>query len=149
MTLALNGCFGILIGMLLVFLSASILIAQGLGHSIGFLAGWTSLPAGFNERPWLFSSGVGYTGWAGRLFGLLWLASSLAFLAAGFGLIFQVPAWPTYALIGASLSLLAILPWWRTVTPGPRHLATLVDLMVLVVLALPWSSLAIAVLLGG
>lgn len=134
--------------MLLLYLIASILIAQGLGHSLGFFAGWTSLPAGFNERPWLFSSGVRYTGWAGRLFGLLWLASALAFLAAGFGLIFQASAWQTCALIGASLSLIAILPWWRTVTPGPRHLAALVDLLVLASLALPWNGWMTAALPG-
>ena len=135
--------------MLLLYLSASILIAQGLGHSLGFLAGWTSLTAGFNERPWLLTAGVRYTGWAGRVFGLLWLAAGLAFLAAGFGLIFQASGWTVYALLGASLSLVAILPWWRTVPSGPRHLAALVDLLVLAILALPWSSLAIAVLLGG
>ena len=134
--------------MLLLYLTASIFIAQGLGHSLGFLAGWTSLSGGFNDRPWLFSSGVRFTGWAGRLFGLLWLVAGLAFLAAGFGLIFEVAGWPSYALVGASLSLVAILPWWRTVTSGPRHLAALVDLLVLVGLAFPWGSLLSAALLG-
>jgi hypothetical protein len=134
--------------MLLVYVTASILIAQGLGHSLGFLAGWTSLSAGFNDLPWLFSSSVRYTGWAGRLFGLLWLAAGLAFLAAGFGLIFELAGWSSYGLVGASLSLIAILPWWRTVTSGPRHLAALVDLLVLVGLAIPWGSLISASLLG-
>jgi len=130
------------------YLAASSLIAQGLGHSLGFLAGWTRLSAGSNDRPWLFSSSIFYAGWVGRLFGLLWLVAGLAFLTAGFGIIFQSPVWTSYALVGASLSLISILPWWRTVISGPRHLAALVDLLVFVGLALPWGSLISASLLG-
>lgn len=62
--------------MLLQYLIASVFIAQGLGHSLGFLAGWTHLPTGFRDHPWLFSPEVHYTGWTGRLFGLFWLADS-------------------------------------------------------------------------
>lgn len=135
--------------MILHYLTASILIAQGLGHSLGFLAGWTSLPTGFRDRPWLLSAGVRYAGWIGRLFGLLWLAAGLVFIITGFGLIFHSPAWPVLGLFGAGLSLLAILPWWRTVNPGPKHTATLVDLLLLAGLALPWAGRVIAALSGG
>jgi hypothetical protein len=126
---------------MLLYLVASILIAQGLGHTLGFLAGWTSLPAGFRDRPWLFSSKVRYTGRAGRIFGLLWLAAAGLFVISGFGLIFQTCTWQVWALGGAVLSLLAILPWWRTVNTAPKYLATLVDLLLITGLALPWSSL--------
>ena len=135
--------------MLFQYLIASILIAQGLGHSLGLLAGWTNLPTGFRDRPWLFSSGVYYRGWPGRLFGLIWLAAALLFISSGFELIFARPAWLTLALVAAGLSLLAILPWWRTVNPGPKHMATLVDVLVLAGLALPWSSQIVMTLLGG
>lgn len=135
--------------MLFHYLTASILIAQGLGHSLGFLAGWTSLPTGFRDRPWLFSARIRYRGWAGRLFGLLWLAAGLVFIISGFGLIFHSSAWPALALLGAGLSLLAILPWWQTVNPGPKLTAALVDLLLLAGLALPWAGWVIAALSGG
>lgn len=116
-----------------------VLLAHGIGHIMGFLAAWTTVPMGFTDRPWLFSDTITVESAVGRAFGLLWLVAMIAFLGAAFGLIGHQVWWRPLLIAAAVISLAAILPWWNTVTAGPRFGAVLVDLAILIALLPPWG----------
>jgi len=116
---------------------ALVLIAHGLGHSMGMLAAWTAIPSGLTNRPWLFSNGVLLDSGLGRVWGLLWLAALLITTAGGMGLLLHQDWWRTVAVAGALLSLVAIVPWLAAMPPFSAFGAVVVDLLVLALLLLP------------
>ena len=127
-------------------LVAVVLIAHGLGHTMGFLAAWTNVPVGFTEQPWLLPGDFAIDSAVGRAFGLLWLVAMVGTVGAGMGLIGRQPGWPQLAVAASVISLVAILPWWGTVTPGSRLWAALFDVAVIVALAFPWGERVAAAL---
>lgn len=116
-----------------------ILLAHGIGHVLGFLASWTSIPAGFSNQPWVLSTGTTIESTAGRAFGLLWLAAMFAFLGAAIALLGHQDWWRVLAIAGALISLVAILPWWNTVPTGVKTGAVLANIAILVVLLPSWG----------
>ena len=129
------------------FIFAFPLIMHGLANLAGFFEAFGKAPRGFNDRPWIFSPGVKLQSAVGRLFGLLWLRSTLSLVGAGLAIIFYQPWWAYAAIAGAICSLLAILPWWNTVVPGARF-AVFFDLAVLAILFSPLRE-RIDLLIGG
>jgi hypothetical protein len=117
-----------------------VLLAHGIGHIMGFLESWTTIPMGFTNQPWLLSNSVTIESAAGRAFGLLWLVAMIAFLGAVFGLVTHQEWWRTLAIAAAFISLMAILPWWNTVTAGARWGALLVDAAILLALLPTWGE---------
>jgi hypothetical protein len=117
-----------------------LLLAHGVGHIIGFLEAWTGVPAGFTNQPWVLSDSVTIESALGRAFGLLWLVAMIGFVGAGIGLFTHQEWWRVMTTAAAVISLVAILPWWNTVTPGARWGAILVDLILLVALAPTWGT---------
>jgi hypothetical protein len=116
---------------------ALVLIAHGLGHSMGVLAAWTPIPSGLTNRPWLFSGGVLLDSGTGRVWSLIWLAALLVTTVGGVGLLLQQDWWRTVAVAGAVLSLVAIVPWLAAMPPVSAFGAVAVDLLVLAILLLP------------
>ncbi len=112
------------------------LIAHGLANIAGFVSAWTGNEAGFAARPWVLSGGITLHTNIGRMFGLLWLVSTLALAGAGLGLILHAEWWWALALAGSVFSAAAILPWWNTVPPGARF-GAFFDLVVIAVLLSP------------
>lgn len=109
------------------------LMAHGVGHVMGFLATWTSLPQEFTVKSWVMSQSIGLKSPIARLFGLLWLAAMFLSIQAGIGLLMNVNWWASVALLAAGLSLLVMGAWWQTITPSSRTWATLFNLLILVV----------------
>lgn len=122
------------------YIVALALLGHGVGHSLGFLAAWTELPMGFRDHSWVFGGDVKIETGIGRGFGILWLAALAGFIGAALGLLLRQQWWGGLAVAASVLSLLAILPWWNTVTPGPRFWALLVDVVVLLGLLGPWKE---------
>lgn len=125
------------------------LLGHGIGHVMGFLASWTKLPMGFTESPWIFSREVFIQSGVGKAFGILWLIAMSAFVAAGIGLFSEQSWWTTMAVIASFLSLIAIIPWWNTFTPGSKLAAVLVDVVVITALLGPWKDELLARLSSG
>ncbi|NIM95805.1 MAG: hypothetical protein GTO18_19060 [Anaerolineales bacterium] len=117
-----------------------ILLVHGIGHIMGFLASWTNLPMGFTDRPWIFSGGIHMKSVVGKVFGLLWLVAMIGFIASAIGIFTNQSWWPTTAVAASVVSLVAIVPWWNTVTPGSRVGAVIVDVITLVALLGPWKE---------
>lgn len=118
---------------------ALVLLGHGIGHIMGFLAAWTSIPMGFTDRPWLLGDAAIDSG-LGRAFGVIWLVALAGFVAAGVGLLAGQDWWKAAAVAAAVVSLVVILPWWNTVTPGSKLAAVLVDVITLIVLFSPWGD---------
>jgi hypothetical protein len=118
------------------FILAIPLIMHGLANLAGFFEAFGKSPRGFNDQPWIFSPGVRLQSAPGRLFGVLWLLSTLCLVGAGLAIIFGQSGWASAAIAGAACSLLAILPWWNTVAPG-AHFAAFFDLALIVILLSP------------
>ena len=127
------------------YLFAFLLVMHGLAHVAGPLGFWTSGAQAFAEKSWLFSKGVIPQGAVGWVFGLLWIVAALGLVGAGLGLLFDQGWWPTLALVGAAVSLIAIVPWARVVPPGAWAGACF-DLVILAALLLPWGSRVVEVL---
>jgi hypothetical protein len=126
-------------------ISAAIVLAvHGLGHLMGFLAAWTTVPVGFSTRPWLLSPGITMSSGVGRGFGLLWLASMAFLAAAGVLILVREKRWRALATGGSLISLITLLPWLNTIAPALVLEATLVDVLVLSLLFGPWSKQVVA-----
>jgi hypothetical protein len=117
-----------------------ILLAHGIGHVMGFLESWANLPVGFLNRPSIFSEALTFDNGVGRAFGILWLIAMLGFVGAALGLVGGHSGWRDLAIIAAVVSLVVIIPWWNTVTPGARFGAVLTDILILAALLLPWHE---------
>ena len=134
---------------------AIILFGHGIGHVVGFLGSWTKLRLfsefPFNESPWVFSENIFIQSAVGKVFGIFWLISMGAFSAAAIGLVTNQSWWNTIAIIASVLSLLAVIPWWNTFTPGimSKKSAVLVDIIVMVALLGPWKDVLLARLSSG
>ncbi len=113
------------------WLLAIVLVMQGIGHVIGFLAAWTKIPVGWRGAPWLFGKGYTITSPIGMAWGLVWFVVLLGFAEAGLGLMIGQPWWLAMAVASALISLVAILPWWKSVPVGAAVGAITVDLVVL------------------
>ena len=120
-------------------LFAVLLIMHGLAHISGPLGFWTSGTQAFADKPWLFSRGVTPHSAAGWVFGLLWVVAALGLFGAGLGLLLGQEWWPALALVGAAISLVAIVPWARAVPPGAWAGACF-NLVILAALLLPWGT---------
>ncbi len=133
---------------LLRWLVVIVLVAHGLGHIMGVLEAWTSVPAGFADRPWLFSDAVTIESGLGRAWSALWLVAMIAFVAAGIGLASNQPWWPTLAVVAAVISLAAVLPWWGVMPMGSEIGAIVVNVVVLAALLPGWREQVLQALAG-
>jgi phage-related protein len=77
---------------------------------------------------------------------MLWLLAMIAFVASVIGVLVGQTWWPVTMVIGAVLSIAAIVPWWTTVTPGARFGGMLVNLALLIALLPGWREQVIAFL---
>lgn len=130
---------------MLTYVIALALIMHGLAQAAGFAASWTTHSAGFSARRAILPGGITLHSPVGRAFGLLWLVAMLGLVGGGLGLVFGQVWWPTLTLGGAVISLVAIVPWWNTVPPGAKVGAAF-DLLLIVILALPWNAQVIELL---
>ena len=124
------------LAMIFSYVVAATFIIHGLAHASGFTTAWTSKNASFKDEPWLFSKGTTLRSRTGRAFGLVWLLAAVLLLASGIGLLLRGLWWPTLALIGSVVALVAIVPWWRAVVLGAKVGAAF-DLFTIAVLISP------------
>jgi hypothetical protein len=123
---------------MLRFAVAFLLIMHGLAHITGLLGAWTSSQE-FSDKHWLISKGVTMRSAVGRVFSLLWCLALICLVAAGLALLFQQVLWPTLAIAGAAISLVAIVPWLTAVPPG-AWAGALFDVLIIVALVSPWRD---------
>ncbi|UCD37368.1 MAG: hypothetical protein JSW54_11120 [Fidelibacterota bacterium] len=121
------------------FVFTILLIIHGLAHISGFLSAWTTADLGYTDRPWLLSTGITLQSTVGRIFGLLWLVVAAGFVGVGLGLLFRQDWWPVLAVAAAAISLVVIVPWWRTVPPG-AWAGAVFDVLVIIAMITPLKA---------
>jgi hypothetical protein len=114
-----------------------VLIAHGIGHSMGLLAAWTTIPSGLTGRPWVLGESIAIDSAVGRAFSLLWLVAMIGTVGAGLGLLFGQEWWRPLAVAAGVISLIAIVPWINTMPLGSAIGAVAVDVILLVCLLTP------------
>lgn len=119
---------------MLKYVLALILLGHGLAHLSGFIASWTKSSAGYEDRSWIFSSGIRLNSSIGKIFGLVWLAAMVFLVSSGIGLLTNQGWWIQTAVAGAILSLAAIIPWWKAVPPGAKFGAAFDGLLLMTLL---------------
>jgi hypothetical protein len=100
------------------------------------LPSWFGWWPGTFGRSWLID-GLNLGAPVALLGGLVWLVSGILLIAAGLGFLGVVPlrdAWPTYAVVGGGLGLVAVALYFH-----PLYLAAVVINLALVTLA--WGQL--------
>jgi hypothetical protein len=116
------------------------LVVHGAAHLSGLIAPFTRRDVGFAERPWIFAHGVTPHSAIGRAFGLVWLVAAVTLVISGLGLLLGQVWWAVAALAAATLSLAAIVVWWRAVPAGAKAGAVF-DLLVLLAALQPTQAL--------
>lgn len=119
---------------------AIVLIMHGIGHIMGVMAAWTTVPSPLQSGHWLLSSGVTMTTPIGRMFGLLWLLAMVGFVVVGIGVLANQTWWPALALASSVISLVAVVPWFNLMPLGSAVGAVLVDVLVIIMLVTPWGD---------
>ena len=116
-----------------------VLVAHGVGHSIGIAGGWGNNAWGGSDESWLLTPVLGRS--ASVLEGLVWLIPAIGFLAAGGALLAGLDAWRTLALASSAVSLVAIGLYPQQLASFSMVGAVLVDLAVVFALTvLQWPS---------
>ena len=114
---------------------------HGLGHVAGMLAPTLPQASGFRTNtPWVLPGDTLVTGPVGQLWAIIWIAALLLICASSYGLWAGDAWWRLAALFGALASLVAILPWARTVPPGAL-IGAAFDIGVIVMLLVPLDGL--------
>jgi hypothetical protein len=136
-----------MLGLILRIVVAITLLGHGVGHVVGFLGSWTKSQLGlpdfaFNQSPWVLPGDKVMQSAVGKVFGIFWLLSMGAFVVAAIGLLAEQSWWTTIVIIASFLSLLVVVPWWNSFTPGimSKRSAVFVDIVVLVALLGPWKD---------
>lgn len=120
---------------MLKILIVLVLVAHGIGHSIGVAGGWGNNAWGGTGESWLLTPTLGRS--TAVLEGLIWLIPAIGFLTAGGALLAGMDAWRALALGSSVVSLLAIavfpqqLPAFSTIAAAAVDVAVIVGLLVL------------------
>ncbi len=115
-------------------LLAAPLMVHGLAHLSGAAAPFSPRSLGFADQPWALTHGGTLHSASGQASSVAWLAAAFGLVGAGWGLLAGQDWWAALALIAASLSLAVILTWWRAVPPGAKVGAAFDVLIVLAAL---------------
>jgi len=133
---------------MLRFIFAMPLLIHGAAHISGYLASWTKRDQGFNDNPWLFSKDITIKTPLGRSFGILWLLSMIAFISSGVAIVLAQFWWVQAVLAGSVLSLIAIVPWWKTVSYAAK-IGAIFDLLLIGFILCPWCQQIMDVVFKG
>jgi hypothetical protein len=122
--------------MVLDTLAALVLLGHGLGHTTGIAGSWSTVETGFSEKPWVLGGDVRLRSPVGKLFGLVFLLTTVLFVISSVYAFTGSDQWRTFALAGSVASIACVVPWWNTVIFGAK-LGVLLDFAIILVLLIP------------
>lgn len=120
------------------FVIGILLVSHGLAHIFDFIAIQTPGGERIKDKARTPPSKP-------RLVLLLWLAAAWTLTGSGLGIFFGKDWWSMVAIIGAMLSLAAIIPWWNRVRRSSK-LGVVLDVIILVALLTPLREQIIGIL---
>jgi hypothetical protein len=127
---------------MLRYLIAIVLLIQGIGHLIPFMASWAPRisKTGFSNIPWIFSNGIRIDSPIGQAFGLLGFVALVCFVTSALGLVTRQEWWRRLVIVAAAISIMTIVPWWNTWPQSNLIAALLVDIAFVFALLLLWRN---------
>ncbi|HWI65136.1 MAG TPA: hypothetical protein VNT75_25180 [Symbiobacteriaceae bacterium] len=118
----------------LFYVAVAILAAHGLIHMMGFVAYWPlSTVAELPYKTALFGGRWEVGAMGMKVYALLWLLTTIAFVAATVGLVANRSWWPAFMIGTVIVSTLVILPDW-----APAFRGAYVNGAILVVMAIAY-----------
>ena len=111
------------------FVFGVLLVSHGIAHIFDFIAIQTPGGEGIKDVSKASPS-------RSRVVLLLWLAAAWMLMGSGLGIFLGKDWWTTLAIIGAVLSLGAIVPWWNRVRRSAK-LGVILDVLIIVGLLSP------------
>jgi hypothetical protein len=118
---------------------ALVLVAHGIGHSIGVAGGWGNNAWGGSGESWALSPVLGRS--TAVLEGVIWLLPAIGFVAAGVALLMGFDAWRVLAVASSVASLVAVALFPLQLPASSMIAAVVVDAAVVVSLTLlQWPS---------
>jgi len=118
------------------FVFGTLLVTHGLAHIFDLIALLTPGGEGKDDKPGASSSMSTLTTFRSRANALFWLAAAWTLTGSGIGIFLRKDWWPTIAVIGAVLSITAIVPWWNR-TRRSAKLGVILDAIIVVGLLTP------------
>ena len=125
--------------MILQYLAAFVIFGHGIGHLTGPLASFGVKMKGTSDNAWLLPGGYKMTSSVGKLWSVFWIASMVLFLISSAGAFMGEVWWRDWAVIGALVSIVAMVPWWNSLLFGAK-LGVLLNIAILVVVPFSWGE---------
>ncbi|NIM92422.1 MAG: DoxX family membrane protein [Anaerolineales bacterium] len=116
------------------FVFGILLVSHGLAHIFDFIA--LQKYVGEEDKVRTSSSRSRLGGSRSCATGLMWIAAAWALVGSGIGIFLGKDWWSTIAIVGAVLSLGAVIPWWNR-TRRSAKLGVVLDVIIIVVLLTP------------
>lgn len=113
------------------FIFGILLVTHGLAHIFDLLAILKPVGERKGGKPRSSISMSTLTTLRSRATALFWLAAAWTLTGSGVGLFLQKDWWSTVAVIGAMLSITAVVPWWNRTRRSAR-LGLIIDGVILV-----------------
>lgn len=121
-----------------LYLVAVFFALHGLVHALGLTATWQVGPAGTVSASPELVPAISAGSPQAKLLGVLWLIAMVSFVGASATLLAHVPWWRTVAVAAALVSLALCIAWWRDAKVGAFiDVAILAGLVATVWIALP------------
>jgi hypothetical protein len=112
---------------------AVLMAVHGIAHLVGFAGAWRLVPGGFPYRTTALDGQLDLGNAGIRVVGLLWLITSVAFVAVAIGTVAGVAWWAPAALTVAVVSLLL------SVLEFPEaHLGVVINIAIIMALGAGW-----------
>jgi len=124
---------------ILQYLAAFVIFGHGIGHMTGPLASFGVKMKGSSDKPWLLPGGYRMTSSVGKMWSVFWIASMVLFLISSAGAFMGESWWKDWAVIGAVVSIVAMVPWWNSILFGAK-LGVLLNIAILVVVPFSWGE---------
>ena len=119
--------------MLLQYLAAFVIFGHGIGHLTGPLASFGVKIGGTSDEPWLLPGGHRMTSKVGKAWSVFWFASMILFVISSIGAFMGEGWWRDWAILGSVVSLVAMVPWWKSILTGAKA-GVLLNIAILIVL---------------
>ena len=123
----------------LQYLAAFVIFGHGIGHITGPLSAFGVKIGGTSDRPWILPGGYKMTSTVGKAWSVFWIAALILFVISSAGAFMGETWWRDWAILGAVVSMVAMVPWWNSILIGAKA-GVFLNIAILLVLLFSWGE---------
>jgi hypothetical protein len=124
---------------MLQYLAAFVILGHGIGHITGPLSAFGVKIGGTSDKPWIMPGGHKMTSTVGKAWSVFWIAALILFVISSVGAFISEAWWRDWAIPGAVVSIVAMVPWWNSILIGAKA-GVILDIAILLVLLFSWGE---------